>query len=82
METELGRERPMLKERISLQSIGGTSEILDEKSAKGEAEVNSNVTSINRNELARLFVRSLQSKVKSKNNDILNNSHADIKTSL
>ena len=47
----------MLKERISLQSIGGTSEILDEKSAKGEAEVNSNVTSINRNELARLFVR-------------------------
>lgn len=72
----------MLKERISLQSIGGTSEILDEKSAKGEAEVNSNVTSINRNELARLFVRSLQSKVKSKNNDLLNNSHTDIKTSL
>ena len=67
---------------MSLQSVGETSEILDEKSAKGEAEVNSNVTSINRNELARFFVRSLQSKVTSKNDDLLNNSHADIKTSL
>lgn len=72
----------MLKERISFQSIGGSSEILDEKSAKGEAEVNSNVTSINRNELARLFVRSLQSKVKARNENLLNNSLADIKTSV